>query len=440
MSEPFVLHVVFHLPEDGLRLYGTFGSVFEPFLRGEPVPCLLLVLHELVVGPDGSCGFLALVASPPQGTSLAVLCPVDGCKCPESALGLRVDGTRVLHVLPHRTDIVVSILVIVEVLQTEDVILERSLLLLVEIVVFHVCLHVVGLHERVVLFTSIACIGTAFPGQAVVTVGIGGEERDHRKRVRGIGEEHVVGDELVLGAYLQVVGGLGLSVVHRILLQAHEGGIGIGLGVGVALAHRFQVLVILSQLLRLLLQLLCLLLPLLMLLFLFLGDRLRLRSKGGVELGGHRVKQLGRKLHLILLRCIVLGYHLVYLLKQHAYLLLQSGTVLLHRLAPDEGVPVGLGLYLSTVDILYIETYKTALGKKQHHLREHGIDLLLHAVAETVDGCKVGLLIAGQPDEVDVTLETLLYLAARIDVVHVAVDYCLEHHAGMERTAAIFLI
>jgi len=50
------------------------------------------------------------------------------------------------------------------------------------------------------------------------------------------------------------------------------------------------------------------------------------------------------------------------------------------------------------------------------------------------------MLIAGQPDEVDVTLETLLYLAARIDVVHVAVDHCLEHHAGMERTAAILLV
>lgn len=32
VAEPFVLHVVFHLPEDGLRLYRAFGPVFQAFL------------------------------------------------------------------------------------------------------------------------------------------------------------------------------------------------------------------------------------------------------------------------------------------------------------------------------------------------------------------------------------------------------------------------
>ncbi len=88
VAEPFVLHVVFHLPEDGLWLYWAVGSVLESFLRGEPVPCLLLVAHELVVGLDGSCRLFALVATPPQGTALAVLGPVDTRECPVAAFGL----------------------------------------------------------------------------------------------------------------------------------------------------------------------------------------------------------------------------------------------------------------------------------------------------------------------------------------------------------------
>ena len=122
------------------------------------------------------------------------------------------------------------------------------------------------------------------------------------------------------------------------------------------------------------------------------------------------------------------------------YLLQQPGTVLLNRLAPDESVLVGLGLYLRTVDILHVQTDESALGKKQHYLREHGVDLLLHAVTETVDGDVVGLLITSKPDEMDVTQQTLLYLAAGIDVVHVAVDHSLEHHTRMERTPACRLV
>jgi len=42
-----------------------------------------------VVGLDGSCRLFALVATPPQGTALAVLGPVDRCKRPEATFRLR---------------------------------------------------------------------------------------------------------------------------------------------------------------------------------------------------------------------------------------------------------------------------------------------------------------------------------------------------------------
>ena len=80
------------------------------------------------------------------------------------------------------------------------------------------------------------------------------------------------------------------------------------------------------------------------------------------------------------------------------------------------------------------------LGKDQHQLREHVVDLLLDAQAEVVDGLVVGLVITGQPDEMDVTLERSLHPAARVDVVHVAVDDHLEHHPGMVRTSAVAVV
>jgi len=52
----------------------------------------------------------------------------------------------------------------------------------------------------------------------------------------------------------------------------------------------------------------------------------------------------------------------------------------------------------------------------------------------------VGLLVAGQPDEVYVPLEALLYLAARVHVVHVAVYYRFQHHAGVVRAAPVRLV
>ena len=43
VTEAFVVHVVFYLPEYSLLLYGALGAVFESPIRGEPVLCLQLV-------------------------------------------------------------------------------------------------------------------------------------------------------------------------------------------------------------------------------------------------------------------------------------------------------------------------------------------------------------------------------------------------------------
>ena len=57
-----------------------------------------------------------------------------------------------------------------------------------------------------------------------------------------------------------------------------------------------------------------------------------------------------------------------------------------------------------------------------------------------VDGDKVGLVVPRQPDEVDVAVQQLLYLAARIDIVHVGIQDDLEHHLRMIRIATRLLV
>ena len=113
-----------------------------------------------------------------------------------------------------------------------------------EVVVFDVSLHVVTLHEGVVLLAAIARVGTHFLSKSAISVVEGIKEWFHRPRVVGIVEQGEVGDKLVLGTYLQVIARLGLPVVHCILLHAHKGGVRIGLAAGVALTQRLNMCVV----------------------------------------------------------------------------------------------------------------------------------------------------------------------------------------------------
>ena len=89
-------------------------------------------------------------------------------------------------------------------------------------------------------------------------------------------------------------------------------------------------------------------------------------------------------------------------LQEDTSLLHEFGTVLLHRLAPYKRVLGGLGLYLRPVDVFHVKGHKTTLGKQQHQLGKHVVELVLDTVAKTVDGDEVGLLVTCKPDEVNV--------------------------------------
>ena len=129
-----------------------------------------------------------------------------------------------------------------------------AVLLLVEPVVFHVGLNAVVFHEFVVLFAAVARVGTYLLGQLAPTRLVKGEEGRKGRRVHRVPVESEVGDVLILCSYLKIIAGLGLAVVHRVLLHAHERGVRVGLGVAVAGAHSVQLIFIFLQLLLMLLQ------------------------------------------------------------------------------------------------------------------------------------------------------------------------------------------
>ena len=168
--------------------------------------------------------------------------------------------------------------------------------------------------------------------------------------------------------------------------------------------------------------------------------RFGLCGKNLFKLTDNRSQRLGSKLDRLGLRGFVLCDDLVNLLQQDTYLLLQLRTVLLHGLAPYEGVFVGLGLYLGAVDVLNIQSDKTFIGQDQHYLCENVVYLILDAVAEAVDRDEVRALLRRQPYIMNIALKLPLYLPAGVDVVHIGVDNHLEHHLRMIRAATLFLV
>ena len=82
----------------------------------------------------------------------------------------------------------------------------------------------------------------------------GVEERYEGQCIGWVGKQPEVYEELVLGTYLQIISGFGLSVSHGVFFHAHEGGIRIGLGVGVAFSKSIKMVVVFYQLVTVLLK------------------------------------------------------------------------------------------------------------------------------------------------------------------------------------------
>lgn len=435
MAEAAVCHVELHLPEDRLGFYAPLPPVPSALFGDEPLLGLLPVPPEPMVDLDNVSVAIRFAAAA-QRASAAVLRPIPRQLRDVSAFRTALSRADALHVLSHGADEVVLLLVVVHSLGGEGIRLVARASLYVEVVVLDKGPGAGLFHEAVVLLRAVARVGHQRLWHTAVAVLEGGHEGHEREGITGIGEKVEVGNELAVGGYLQVVSGLGLPVVHGILLHTHEGGTGISLGHGVAPLHLFQGIAVALDPVAALFQLSHLLLPFPYLLLLLTVTGCGLMLQALIELADDVVQQLGRDLLVLLLGHFVLDDGVLDLKQYLTYLLLGLALVTLHPLAPDEGVLVGLGLYFRAVYILHVQTQQTVLVELQHDLGEDVADLILGTVAETVDGDEVGLLITRQPDKVEVTLQCILDATAGVDVVHVGKQEDLEHRAGIVSTAA----
>ncbi|EDL4213582.1 hypothetical protein CSO28_24440 [Salmonella enterica subsp. enterica serovar Infantis] len=78
---------------------------------------------------------------------------------------------------------------------------------------------------QIVLFTSVSCI----TDRHVRVSAVKGMEIIHMQRIGGgiacTLMDGIVQDELFIGTYLRIISGFKLSVLHMVLLHAHESGI-----------------------------------------------------------------------------------------------------------------------------------------------------------------------------------------------------------------------
>ncbi len=66
--------------------------------------------------------------------------------------------------------------------------------------------------------------------------------------------------------------------------------------------------------------------------------------------------------------------------------------------------------------------------------------LLFDPIAKTVDGDKVGLVVADRPNVMNIPQEKSLYLTAKVDVVHVGIEDDFEHHLGIIGTTTSLMV
>ena len=235
-------------PEDGLRLYGSVAAMVDPAFACEKFLGLSPVCVVLVVDLYDSSVSSSLVALAPQRTSRTVPRTVSAYGGFISEVGFHGHIADVLHVLAHGAYEVVVRFVVVKILYEERGLTAFPFVLRMEHVVLDIRGDAIAEHVLVVLFAAVAGVGAhltvLFPVPGLERV----KEGDESPLVCRSPEDVVIGDELVLGGYLDIVSRLGLSVVHRVLLHPHESGVRVGFAEAVLFPQSFQLLLVFPHL------------------------------------------------------------------------------------------------------------------------------------------------------------------------------------------------
>lgn len=110
--------------------------------------------------------------------------------------------------LAHRTDVVISLTVIEQVLHKESIFLIPAFLLLMEHIVLDVRKDITAKEVFIILLTAVARVGNNHIALPAVTFFKTLQERDKRKRIGRPVINGIVGYELIFRSYLYIVTGL----------------------------------------------------------------------------------------------------------------------------------------------------------------------------------------------------------------------------------------
>lgn len=154
MPESLVLHIVLHSPENGFRFYTPSSPVHDSFFRGQSFPCLSFIFFESVVDFYDSVS-LGIEALASEGIFLAPDSLIADTFRDITALSLPFLYSDKIHVLPHRTDIIILLLVVIQTVRMKRIWFISWSLFLVVPVVLDKGFRTVPIHETVVLFGTI---------------------------------------------------------------------------------------------------------------------------------------------------------------------------------------------------------------------------------------------------------------------------------------------
>src|SRR5436309_7574919 len=148
---------------------------------------------------------LPFVTYPSERAAHTIPCPISGNGLLKTTLILSDVSTYVVHMLTHRADITVLLLVVVEVFGCKRILLHSdALLLLLEGIVLNIGSNVIILEVLIVLLRTIATVGCYTLRQLIIQLFKAVQMSRQGQRIGGIREEVIIGDDLVISSDLHI--------------------------------------------------------------------------------------------------------------------------------------------------------------------------------------------------------------------------------------------
>src|SRR5690606_11427640 len=241
--EPGKPVVAFHLTENGFHFYGSLASMVHSLFRYQPFPGFILELIESMVhfNEPIAFSFMTPTAHRAAFASLSLITADLGCVSVGTNSGCMTDKAELLSC---RTYIIVILLVVIQILYRERILFMVALLFHMRVIVLDKGSYALFFHQFIVLLATIT--GVCYKLFALFSV-MALKAFQMFRQGCGVGSclmDAVMGDELIFGADLGIIGWLKLAILHVVLFHPHKHSIGIGLAITIAISQYFQLLFI----------------------------------------------------------------------------------------------------------------------------------------------------------------------------------------------------